>query len=129
MKHVLALVLATLSLPTLAFINEVECEFRDSSQIIAVDVERPFPSNSVFKRMLVTVQNNNGQSTYNYSVTTRRFGGFNEIQYFAGGVRLTVDLWPDNIPRWGRYYRGTFQSMELGNQTLSGLDCRFPNAQ
>jgi hypothetical protein len=129
MKRLLICALALFSFSSLAFINEVECEWRQNEKFITADVERPFPANSAFKRMLVNVQNDNASETFSYSVTSRGLNGFNEIQYLGGAVRLVVDLWPDNIPRWGRVYRGTLQSTDIQNSSISGFDCRFPNAQ
>jgi hypothetical protein len=129
MKNLLICALTLFSFSALAFINEVECEWRHNEKFITADVERPFPANSTFKRMLVNVQNDNVAERFSYSVTSRRLNGFNEIQYLGGGVRLVVDLWPDNIPRWGRHYRGTLQSSDIQSSSISGFNCRFPNAQ
>jgi hypothetical protein len=129
MKRLLICALTLFSVSAMAFINEVECEWRQNENFITADVEMPFPSNATFKRMLVNVQNDNVAETFSYSVTSRRLNGFNEIQYLGGGVRLVVDLWPDNIPRWGRTYRGTLQTSDIQSSAISGFDCRFPNAQ
>jgi hypothetical protein len=129
MKSLLICFLLLFSISAFAFINEVECEWRKNGKFITADVEMPFPTSSTFKRMLVNAQNDNNTERFYYSVTSRRMNGFNEIQYLGGRVRLIVDLWPDNIPRWGRIYRGTFQSIDLQNSAIPGFDCRFPNAQ
>jgi hypothetical protein len=128
MKKSIALALCLLSSSAFAFINEVECTATQGTKEIFLEIERPFPSSSIFKQALITVTENGAEKEYNYAVVARRGGGINKLQYTGGGIRLEVDLWPDNSPRWGRNYRSTLISSDLGNSTISNVDCNFPNA-
>lgn len=130
MKHTMIMALTLISFNSFAFFNEVECEAVSSGSEILVEVEQAFPRTSVFRQVNLSVTNNGTQTDHNYTVTSRRSPGFNQIQYLGAGLRLEVDHWPDNYPRWGRTYRGTLSSSDLfNNQTVSNLQCRFPNAQ
>lgn len=129
MKYTLLAILALTSFNSFAFINEVECELVSSDQNILLEVEQAFPRTSVFRQATLTVTANGTQNEFNYTVTARRTMGFNQIQYMGAGLRLEVDHWPDQIPRWGRTYRGTMTSSDYNNQTVSNLQCTFPNAQ
>lgn len=128
MKKSIALALCLLSSSAFAFINEVECTVVQGSRGVLLEIEQPFPANSVFKQALMTVIENGAEKEFNYSVVSRRSGGMNRLQYTGGGIRLEVDLWPDTTPRWGRNYRSTLSSSDLGNGSISNVDCQFPNA-
>lgn len=124
MKFFSALFLLTFSFSSFAFFNELECDSSMSSSRISVEVEEPFPTGSTFRWTRVFVDNN----TFTYNVTVRRSGGFNQIQYWGGGIRLEVDLWPDTNPQWGRTYRGSMTSSDVRDGASIPLSCRFPNA-
>lgn len=128
MKFLLAISLAVFSLAATAAWNEVECEGRVGVKEVRVEIERPFPNGSYFKRASVTVTHNGAQIAKDYTVTSRSYSGFNRVEYSAPGFRLEVDFWPDQYPRWGMRYRGLSQTDALGNMSTGYLDCRFPNA-
>lgn len=127
MKLFLALALLSFSLTSFASWNEVECEGRFEGKFIRLEVEQSFPNDSYFKRAELTVEEDGSQIIHDYTVSRRAFG-FNRIQYASAGLRLEVDLWPDQRPRWGMRYRGELQSSVLGNRYIKNLNCRFPNA-
>lgn len=128
MKLTFTVFFALLSSLSFASFNEVECEGKFDNKEIYFEVERPFPTTSVFKRAQLTVTEEGTQKVFDYTLTSRRNVGFNEINYIGGGVRLEVNTWPDNIPRWGRDYRGTLRAYDIGNDYIRNLTCRFPNA-
>lgn len=108
-----------------AAFNDFECELRTYDQKnVEINVESQFGSGMRTVRMLVS--SDNGVDTFNYYVTSRYNRGFNEIEYFGGGMRLEIDLWPDTAPRWGRSYRAEFSSMDLdSNSRYSNILCRY----
>ncbi len=130
MKKILILGLASLSLNALAYIPEVECESRVDGKILFVEIEQPFPSSSHFRQAKTTLIVDGKGSVEEFSVTARMPRGFKEVNYIGSGLNMTVNLWPDSIPRWGRTYRATiYSSNVLGNQRLNDIKCRFPFAQ
>lgn len=128
MKKSMILALCLMSTSVFASFNEVECTVTQGTKEIFLEIEQSFPPSSVFKRALLTVTEAGADKEFNYTVTARRSGGFNTIQYTGGGIRLEVNTWPDNSPRWGRNYRSTLTSSDLANTTISNVDCTFPNA-
>lgn len=128
MKVVILFAIMMFSVSAFAAWNEVECTGMSGTKSFSVDVEQAFPNGSYFKRAALTVAENGAEETHDYTVTTRAVMGFNRVEYSAPGLRLEVDFWPDQRPRWGWTYRGTLQSSVLGNQSIQGLNCRFPNA-
>lgn len=127
MKMLITIALLLVSVPSFASFNEVECRGYSESKNVYIEVEQSFPTNNVFKRMILAIASNGGQENFQYTVTSRRYNGFNNIIYNDVGLRLEIDLWPDTNPRWGRYYRATLNSVVLGNGMVR-LDCQFPNA-
>jgi hypothetical protein len=116
------------SFSTFAFWNEVECDYREFSKIITVEIERPHSPQSPFKRMVINVKENNSQSqNFVYTVTSRRFG-FNKIQYFGGGVNLIIDLWPDDFPQWGMPYSAELYNHNMMQQPPLNFECRFTSS-
>ena len=128
MKKSLLLALCLMSSSVFANFNEVECKVTRNDQEIFLEIEQSFPPSSSFKNAVMTVTEAGADKVYNYTVMARRSMGFNRIQYTGGGLRLEVDTWPDNQPRWGRYYRSTLVSSDLQNATISNVECFFPNA-
>jgi hypothetical protein len=120
--------------PLLAWSNwhELECSKiipEWGHQTLDIAIDQQFSPNQRFKDMWVTLTGGNG--TYRqvrYTITSARFQDFNRLHYQGGRVRLVVDLWPDQIPRWGRIYQATFFNPDLTSQAILNLDCRFPNA-
>lgn len=128
MKFLLALSLTLFSLTAAAW-NEVECDGQlVGNKTARVEVEQAFPNGSYFKRAQLIVTEDGAQTVTTFTVTTRSYQGFNRVEYSAPDFRLEVDFWPDQYPRWGMMYRGTFQSSVVGNMGYRYLNCRFPNA-
>lgn len=116
-----------LSLTASAAWNEVECSGKLEGKVIRLEIEQSFPNGSHFKRAELTISENGANETHRFTVGRRNFG-LNRIQYSGAGLRLEVDLWPDQQPRWGRRYDGTLLSSVLGNKYIRGFRCQFPNA-
>ena len=127
MKMSLIMVFLMFSLSALAAFNEVECTGATPGKVITLEIEQPFPADSAFKRGTLTITENGADTTSNFTVSTRVNGGFNEIRYWAGGLTLEVNFWPDQRPRWARKYDSKLRSSDLGNETIK-LTCEFPNA-
>ena len=128
MKAVLLIAIMIFSASAFSAWNEVECTGKSGGKTFSVEVEQAFPNGSYFKQAHLTVVENGSQETFDYTVNTRTTPGFSRVTYLAGGIRLEVDFWPDQRPRWGFSDRGSVQSSALGNQYIQGLNCRFPNA-
>ena len=107
--------------------NEVECDGKSEDKEFTLEVEQPFPYGSYFRRAQLTVTEDGAESSEDYTVTVQAMRGFPTIRYNGAGLRLEVDFWPDQAPRWGRTYRGSLYSSLLGRE-VRNLDCRFPNA-
>jgi len=128
MKLLLAVVMSLLSVSGFASFNEVECEGQSGVKNIYLEIEQPFPSTSVFRRVRVDVSTNETRENYYHSVNLNRYGGFSIVNYQGAGFRMQLDLWPDNQPRWGRTYSATLISSNINGGLASSLYCRFPNA-
>lgn len=128
MKKTLTLALSLVSISAFANFNEVECTGKNSDKNIVVEIEQPFPNDSYFRDVLLKVESENTADEFSYSVTARRNSGFSHIVYQGGSFFLDLDLWPDNQPRWGRSYRAQLRTQDLGNGSMTTLDCQFPFA-
>lgn len=129
MKSLVLTFILVLSSNAFASFNEVECEVKTATNSLFVEVEQPFPTSSVFKRATLTATDVNGVDTsFDYTVTTRGTRGFNTLTYSGAGLTLEVDLWPDQRPQWGRNYRSTLRSSDIGNSVIRNVNCTFPNA-
>ncbi len=128
MKLTLLIAMMIFSLSSFAAWNEVECDGRTDGKFLRMEVEQAFPNGSWFQRATLAVTENGAQQVFDYTVSSRGMGGFNRVLYSAPGVNLEVDFWPDQQPRWGRMYRGTLRSRDLGNSSFQTVSCRFPNA-
>lgn len=115
------------SVSAFAYFNEVECEGRSESKEFTLDVEQPFPYGSVFRRAQLTVTEDGAESGEDYTVSIQAMRGFPRVRYYGAGLRLEVDFWPDQAPRWGRVYSGSLYSSLLDGE-VRNLQCRFPNA-
>lgn len=129
MKHLMIFVTFMFSFSALAYFNEVECTARNAGQELYLEVEQPFPSNSVFRRAVMTITKDGGRRTEYHNVSPRRTGGLNRIQYMGASLRMEIDLWPDAYPRWGRSYRAQIWSAGPGTEYFPFISCTFPNAQ
>lgn len=127
MKLMTMILMMIFSISSFAAWNEVECEGKVDDKIVRVEIEQSFPNGSHFKRAELTITTDGANETHNYTVSRRSFG-FNRIVYTGAGLRLEVDLWPDQRPRWGMRYDGALLSSVLGNQYIRGFRCHFPNA-
>jgi hypothetical protein len=129
MKSVVLTFILVISSNAFASFNEVECEVKTATSELFLEVEQPFPANSVFKRATLTSTDANGVDTsFNYTLTTRGTRGFNTLTYSGAGLNLEVDLWPDQRPQWGRNYRSILRATEVGNSEIRNVNCTFPNA-
>lgn len=127
MKIILALTLGLFSATAFPAFNELECDGTSKAKMINLDVEQPFPANGVFKRVDLSVSDDSGRENFHYTATTSRYG-LRTIIYQGADLRLEVDLWPDNEPRWGRSYRAILNSFEINAGSAVYLNCQFPNA-
>jgi hypothetical protein len=124
MKFLLMTALFLITSTTYAAFNELECEGTSDNKNVIFEIEQFFPSSNVFKSAQLSV---NGE-TFQYQVTFKNHGGFNQLNYQGSGLRLEVDLWPDSHPRWGSIYQATLSSPDLNHGTRLTLNCQFPNA-
>jgi hypothetical protein len=129
MKMIFTMLIMMSSVSSYAVWNELECDVQVDGKSIRVEVEESFPRGSYFKRAQLVVTENDVEETFDYTVSSRRSNGFNQIRYIGAGLDLEVDFWPDQRPQWGRTYRGTLRSAVFDNQSIQGLSCRFPNIQ
>lgn len=127
MKLMTFLFMMIFSISSFAAWNEVECMGKSDGKTIRVEIEQSFPNDSHFKRAELTITENGADVNHSYTVSRRRFG-FNRIDYTGAGLRLEVDLWPDQRPHWGMRYDGALLSSALGNKYIRGFSCQFPNA-
>jgi hypothetical protein len=127
MKIILTLSLYLISSTVFASMNEIECDGTNKTKMINLEVEQPFPSNSVFKRVNLSISDDNTQENFKYTATTSRFG-LRTILYQGADLRLEVDLWPDSEPRWGRNYQAILNSFEINEGSGLYINCQFPNA-
>lgn len=128
MKISLLLAMMMFSLTSFAAWNEVECEGKINGKTFRVEVEQAFPQGSFYKDANLFITHNGAEESHDFKVTTRSIHGMSRVEYMGAGLRLEVDFWPDQRPRWGWNYRGTLLSSALGNQYIQGLSCSFPNA-
>lgn len=127
MKLITILSLLISSFSASAAWNEVECRGKLDGKTIRLNIEQSFPNDTHFKRAELIITESGADDTHILTVGRRSFG-FNRLEYFGAGLRLDVDLWPDQHPRWGRNYDGTLLSSALGNKYIRGFRCQFPNA-
>ena len=127
MKKLLMILLTTLALTSHAAWNELECEGRiPGGKDVEIEIEQPFPNGSYFKRATLTLSEPGSEKTFDFTVSTRVI--LSRVEYLAAGLKVDVNFWPDNRPRWGRVYPGTMMAGVLNNQYIQHLNCRFPNA-
>jgi len=128
MKTFLAGILI-LSQSAFASFYEVECDYKKDQLEVEVLIE-DFPRGSYFKQAEFSIIKDGKENVYRDSVNARAVRGFNEIVYSGSNMRLEINTWPDNTPRWGRSYRARFSSIKLeNNRKTINLECRFPNSR
>jgi hypothetical protein len=125
MTKLLFLLLLIFSFNAQAYINEVECSGNHQTKEITLEIERPFPSGSSMRNAMLAIVEDGELQTHRYHVFVPFGRSTNRLTYNGAGLRLEVDLWPDSSPRWGRTYRSTVTSSEIGRKTVP-LNCRFP---
>jgi hypothetical protein len=125
MKTSVLLLLACLSLPAFAFMNEVECSGNVNGSRARLEVENSWGG---FRNATLTLWGARGTNpeVIRYMVSNSRpMAG--RIQYMGNlGFRLEVDLWPDRVPQWGRQYRANFSA---ANMRASFPSCSFPSVR
>lgn len=129
MKLFFGMLLLVCSFSSFAGWSEVECSGKHNGKEIELEVEQPFPNGAYFKRALLSITETGATRNSDYMVTTRSYRYSNKVTYSAFGFDLEVDFWPDQYPRWGSSYRAKFRNEALGNEVVTDLKCRFPNAQ
>lgn len=117
--------LTLMSTCVFASFNDFECDFRtQDNNSVSVEIERSFGGSQ--SRMNLRIDSDNNQEEYSYLVFARFNRSFNEIEFLGSGNRLEIDLWPDQVPRWGRRYRARFSSMDLeNNRYFRNIDCTY----
>tara|TARA_B100001971_G_C18268036_1_gene596482 strand:+ start:52395 stop:52787 length:393 start_codon:yes stop_codon:yes gene_type:complete len=127
MKALLFLSIMTLGLSVNAnaAFNDFECEFTTRDQkSVELNVESQFGGG--MRTVNMSVRDDDGTDTFRYYVSTRYDRSFKKIEYFGGGIRLEIDLWPDTNPRYGRTYRAQYSSWDLGsNSNYFNILCRY----
>lgn len=103
--------------------NEFECEFelRDGTEV-SIEIEIPFARRSR-RDVRMFVGGGSGAGEYNYLAVLRNRQG--RLMYSAPSFRLSIDLWPDGQPRWGRSYRADLQTWDLEGRNYYGILCRY----
>lgn len=124
MKLVLLSLCLGLSTSAFAVFNEIECNGHLNQKKVTLEVERPFPSGSLWRKSTLTIEENGAIKTFDYDMTMRNNQGPSRVRYESRGFNLQVDLWPDQRPQSGRPYRGVLFAFELNGQ-LSNLNCIF----
>ena len=118
MKRIILSASLLFSFSALAFI-EVECISEEHREFL-LQIEKPFPNNSAFRRAQFNMDN----ASFFYTLTRSRVSSFNRIRYIGGGLDLQIDTWPDNAPTWGRSYR-SYLSVSNPNWDNLEMECRF----
>jgi hypothetical protein len=108
--------------------NELECDGYAGNKAVRLEVERPFPNGSYFRRAQLFVTQDGKEIVTNFSLTPRVNPTFGRIEYWGGGLKIEVNIWPDQYPRWGWTYFGRLETSVIDNWSPFTLDCMFPNA-
>lgn len=124
MKKLMSISLSLISLNAFSFTREFRCDFADQNgNAVTVEAVRDFPG-SVFR----TLELRTDEEFFRYNAQTRTVRGFNTLEYWAGSTRLEIDLFPDRVPQWGRWYRSTFTSPDLNEgHRFRDIECQFIN--
>lgn len=120
----LVFLLAFATSSAFAAINDFECRFSgENGEDVLVEVERSYSPGS--KRISVTVNTDSTVDEYDY-FTFARMNQMNRIEYSGAGMDLEIDLWPDQRPRYGRFYTSEFRSFDVsGGRTFYNVRCQF----
>lgn len=124
MKFVLLFLCLGLSPSVFAVFNEVECKGQLNQKKVTLEVERPFPNGSLWRKSLLTIEENGSLKTFTYDMTIRNNQGPDKVRYESSGFNLQIDFWPHQRPQSGYTYRGVLFARELNGQ-LSNLNCIF----
>ncbi len=126
MKTIIALILSTLPVVSHARLVEVECTGSLSNGWVKMEIETPPAPKSPFRRAIVIFQQN-GQETFgHYTLTQRGLNSSSTIIYRANGLRLEVDMWPDQSPQAGKNYPSILVSPGHSSTSIQNLSCIFP---
>jgi hypothetical protein len=128
MKFVVFIFLMVMSTLSFAAWNELECDGFAGDKAVRLEVEQPFPNGSYFRRAKLFVTKDGNEIVHNYSLTPRINPSFGRIEYWGGGLKIEVNIWPDQFPRWGWTYFGRLETAIIDNWSPYTLDCTFPNA-
>jgi len=128
MKFFVFLLSIMLTSVSFAAWNELECNGYVDGKEVRLEVEQAFPNGSYFRRAQLFVSQNGNEVVHSYTVTPRVNPSFGRINYWGGGMRIEINIWPDQLPRWGWTYFGRLESDVLDNWKPNTLDCIFPNA-
>ncbi len=129
MKKIISFILLCLTFSVYAQMNEVECETRgsNSKEDLIVEIERPFMQTPWRRATVYYTKNGEDVSTFIRDLSINFVNGFNRIRYWGAGAELSIDLWPDNRPLWGRAYAASFRDSQVfGGKFFNNLYCRFP---
>jgi hypothetical protein len=115
-----------------AYINDIECEsrFSDQNYDFRINVIRPMSQGPWRQTEVQTFLKGQLIRTDFFHLTFFNNQGFNNIRFWGQGVDLEIDLWPDRVPQFGRYYSARFSNVTiLSNKPFTNIDCRFPWAK
>ncbi|MBY0515611.1 MAG: hypothetical protein K2P81_01795 [Bacteriovoracaceae bacterium] len=122
MKKLMMILALTFSLSAVAGFNDVECMgvTRAGARMV-LEVDRGFGGSMRDARTITYGARGENPVVNNYRIfQIRKFGS--QLEFLGDfGFNLSVNLFPDQQPRWGWTYRSRFG--------MENLDCRFPNAQ
>ena len=125
----LCLLLSLVSMSTFASINDIECEsvFPNQNLDFQINVERNYNQGPWKNTEVLTFQNGQLIQRQVYTLSAQNMNGFNQIKLWGQGVDLSIDLWPDAVPRFGRTYSATYRNMNtMNNYSFNNIECRFP---
>lgn len=127
MKALMLILVFCFSVSAMAM-TEVECSGRQDGADVRIDIQGRW-NQSYFKTGTIYVKKDGVATTTRHNLNYRApWGGFSRAEYNDGAVRIEVDLWPDQAPRWGRSYFGTAWIDSVSRFPMN-LNCRYPYAQ
>lgn len=111
----------------MAAFNDVECSGKVNGQRADLEIERAWGGASI-RTAILTVHGARGTNSAVTRYTINSVRGVGPQIEFRGfdHFNLTIDLFPDNAPHWGRIYHGRFT---VNNAPQNIFTCQFPNAR
>jgi hypothetical protein len=131
-KLILLTIVSLFSHLSFAYMNDIECEsrFTDQNYDFRINVVRPMSPGPWRQTEVQTFLNGHLVRTDFFNLTFFNNQGFNNLRFWGQGVDLQIDLWPDRVPQFGRYYSARFSNVSiLSNKPFTSIDCRFPWAK